>query len=104
MTVTPPLLHQGTMTMKTHPLKRKRLIKIIPLIILAFLTTQTLICCLFHLENHLTLMEKIIYFRVIKCVVIYSIHPSIWEIVESAMHFDSSDNHVFINEKIHKNA
>jgi hypothetical protein len=49
-------------------------------------------------------MERTIRFGVIKCVVIYSLHPSIWEIVENGMHFDSSDNLVFINEKIHKNA
>jgi hypothetical protein len=35
---------------------------------------------------------------------LFSLHPSIWEIVESGMHFDSTDNHVFINEQIHKNA
>jgi hypothetical protein len=35
---------------------------------------------------------------------LFSLHPSIWEIVENEMHFDSSDNHVFINEQIHKNA
>jgi hypothetical protein len=35
---------------------------------------------------------------------LFSIHPSIWEIVESGMHFDSTDNPVFINEQIHKNA
>jgi hypothetical protein len=34
----------------------------------------------------------------------FSLHPSIWEIVESGMHFDSTDNPVFINEQIHKNA
>jgi hypothetical protein len=34
----------------------------------------------------------------------FSLHPSIWEIVESGMHFGSTDNPVFINEKIHKNA
>jgi hypothetical protein len=33
-----------------------------------------------------------------------SLHPSIWEIVENGMHFDSIDNPVIINEKIHKNA
>jgi hypothetical protein len=33
-----------------------------------------------------------------------SLHPSIWEIVENGMHFDSTDNPVFINEQIHKNA
>jgi hypothetical protein len=35
---------------------------------------------------------------------LFSLHPIIWEIVENGMHFDSSDNLVFINEQIHKNA
>ena len=35
---------------------------------------------------------------------LFSLHPSIWEIVENGMHFDSSDNPIFINEQIHKNA
>jgi hypothetical protein len=35
---------------------------------------------------------------------LFSLHPSIWEIVENGMHFDSNDNPVFINEQIHKNA
>jgi hypothetical protein len=35
---------------------------------------------------------------------LFSLHPNIWEIVENGMHFDSSDNHVLINEQIHKNA
>jgi hypothetical protein len=35
---------------------------------------------------------------------LFSIHPSIWEIVENGMCFDSTDDPVFINEKIHKNA
>jgi hypothetical protein len=34
---------------------------------------------------------------------LFSLHPSIWEIVENGMHFDSSDNLLFINEQIHKN-
>jgi hypothetical protein len=34
---------------------------------------------------------------------LFSLHPSIWEIVENGMHFDSTDNPVFINEKKHKN-
>jgi hypothetical protein len=38
------------------------------------------------------------------CSHLFSLHPSIWEIVENGMHFDSTDNHVFINEQIHKNA
>jgi hypothetical protein len=33
----------------------------------------------------------------------FSLHPSISEIVENMMHFDSSDNPVSINEPIHKN-
>jgi hypothetical protein len=35
---------------------------------------------------------------------LFSLHTSIWEIVENGMHFDSTDNLVFINEQIHKNA
>jgi hypothetical protein len=42
-------------------------------------------------------------FGVIKCVVTYFLHPSIWEIVENGMHFDSTDNPILINEQIHKN-
>jgi hypothetical protein len=35
---------------------------------------------------------------------LFTLHPSIWEIVENVMQFDSTDNPVFINEQIHKNA
>jgi hypothetical protein len=35
---------------------------------------------------------------------LFSLYPSIWEIVENRMLFDSTDNPVFINEQIHKNA
>jgi hypothetical protein len=35
---------------------------------------------------------------------LFSLHPSIWEIVENGMHFDNTDNLIFINEQIHKNA
>jgi hypothetical protein len=35
---------------------------------------------------------------------LFSLHPSIWEIVENGMHFDSTDNPMTINEQIHKNA
>jgi hypothetical protein len=38
------------------------------------------------------------------CSHLFSLHPSIWEIVENGMHFDSTDNAIFINEQIHKNA
>jgi hypothetical protein len=34
---------------------------------------------------------------------LFSLHPSIWEIVENGMHFDSMDNPRMINEQIHKN-
>jgi hypothetical protein len=33
---------------------------------------------------------------------LFSLHPSIWEAVENGMHFDSTDNPIFINEQIHK--
>jgi hypothetical protein len=74
-TSTPSLLHQGMTTTKTLCQKRKWLIKTILLIILASLITQMPIYYLFHLENPRTLMERIIHFGVIKCVVIY--FPSI---------------------------
>jgi hypothetical protein len=32
---------------------------------------------------------------------LFSLHSSIWEIVENGMHFDSTDKPVFINEQIH---
>jgi hypothetical protein len=35
---------------------------------------------------------------------LFSLHPSIWEVVENEIHFDSTDNPIFINEQIHKNA
>jgi hypothetical protein len=35
---------------------------------------------------------------------LFSLHPSIWEIVENGMNFDSTDNPMFINEQVHKNA
>jgi hypothetical protein len=35
---------------------------------------------------------------------LFSLHPSIWEIVENGMQFDSMDSPMFINEQIHKNA
>src|SRR5688572_23650505 len=38
------------------------------------------------------------------CSHLFSLHPSIWEIVENGMHFNSSDSPIFINEQIHKNA
>jgi hypothetical protein len=37
------------------------------------------------------------------CSHLFSLHPSIWEIVENGMNFDSSDNPVLINEQILKN-
>jgi hypothetical protein len=35
---------------------------------------------------------------------LFSLDPSIWEIVGNGMHFDSTDNPALINEQIHKNA
>jgi hypothetical protein len=56
------------------------------------------------LGKPLTLMEKTIRFGAIKCSHLFSLHPSIWEIMENGMKFNSSDNPVLINEQIHKNA
>jgi hypothetical protein len=38
------------------------------------------------------------------CSHLFSLHPSIWEIVENGMHFNSTDNPILINEQIHKNS
>jgi hypothetical protein len=38
------------------------------------------------------------------CSHLFSLRPSFWEIVENGMHFDSTNNPVFINEQIYKNA
>jgi hypothetical protein len=35
---------------------------------------------------------------------LFYLHPSIWEVVENGMHFDSIDNAIFVHKKIHKNA
>jgi hypothetical protein len=32
------------------------------------------------------------------CSQVFSLHPSIWEVVENGMHFDSNDNAIFIHE------
>jgi hypothetical protein len=102
MTVMPPLLHQG---MTTPRPRKRRLIKTTPLIIPVFHIIQMPIYFLFLLENPHTLMERITHFGVIKCVVIYFLFVlAFWEIVENGMHFDSTDNPVFINEQIYKNA
>jgi hypothetical protein len=34
---------------------------------------------------------------------LFSIHLSIWKVVQNGMHFDSSDNVVYIHKQIHKN-
>jgi hypothetical protein len=38
------------------------------------------------------------------CSHLFSLQPRIWDILENGMNFDSSDNVIFINEQIHKNA
>jgi hypothetical protein len=100
MTATPPLLPQGMTTM-THP-KERRLIKTTPLIILSSLIIQMLICYQFLLGNPHSLMDKTIPSGVIKCVVIY--FPSILVSGRLLKTECITDNPVFINEQIHKNA
>jgi hypothetical protein len=68
-TAMPHLLHQGTTT--TPRQRKRRSIKIIRLITLAFLTIQMRIYYQFLSENIHTSMERIIHFGVIKCIVIY---------------------------------
>jgi hypothetical protein len=63
-----------------------------------------LIYYLSHSVNPLTLMENTVPFWSHKMRShLFSLHLSIWEIVENGMHFDSTDNPIFINEQIHKN-
>jgi hypothetical protein len=38
------------------------------------------------------------------CNHLYSLHPSIWDIVENGMHKLDSDDYIFIQEMIHRNA
>jgi hypothetical protein len=85
--------------------RKRRSIKIILLITLAFPTIQMRIYYQFPLENLHILMERTIHFWSHKMRShLFYLHPSIWEIVENGMHFDSTNNPVFINEQIHKNA
>jgi hypothetical protein len=102
-TATPPHLHQGSTT-TTRPQKRKRLIRIILSIILACRTIQMLIYCPFLLVNPHFDGDDYSFWSHKMHSHLFSLHPSIWEIIENGMRFDSSDNPVFINEQIHKNA
>jgi hypothetical protein len=34
---------------------------------------------------------------------LFSLHPSIWDIVENSMHYDNNDDVIHIHEKIHRN-
>jgi hypothetical protein len=58
---------------------------------------------LFHLENppHFDGEEYSFWSHIMRSH-LFSLDPSIWEIVENGMHFDSTDNPVFINEQINK--
>jgi hypothetical protein len=91
------LLHHTT----TPRQRRKQLIKTIHLIILVFLTILMLIYYQFHLGTpppHFDEEDYSFWSHKIRSH-LFSLHPSIWEIVENGMHFDSTDNVVFINEK-----
>ena len=100
---TPTPLNQGTTTM-THPRRRKLFIRIIHSIILACRTIEMLIYCLFQLVTpHFDGDDYSFWSHKMRSH-LFSLHSSIWEIIESGMHFDSTDYPVFINEQIHKNA
>jgi hypothetical protein len=75
------------------------------LIILVCLTIRMHIYCLFHLETppHFDGEDYSLWSHKMHSH-LFSLHPSIWEIVENGMQFYSSDSPVFINEQIHNNA
>jgi hypothetical protein len=104
-TAMPPLLHQGTMMTKIPHQKRKWLIKTILLITLVSLYNSNAHLLSIALGKHSHFDGEDYYFWSHKMHShLFSLHPSILEIVESGMHFDSSNNTIFINEQIHKNA
>jgi hypothetical protein len=93
------------MTTTTHHPKERRLIKTTPLIIPIFPYNSNAHLLLIPLgkpprfdgEDYSFWSHKIRSH-------LFSLHPSIWEIMENGMHVDSMDNLVLINEQIHKNA
>jgi hypothetical protein len=80
--------------------KKKRLIRITLLIILASFIIQMLIFYLFHSETppHFDGEDYSFWSHKMRSY-LFSLHPSIWEIVENGMYFDNTDNSVLINEK-----
>jgi hypothetical protein len=34
---------------------------------------------------------------------LFSLHPSIWDIVKNGMHYDNNDDAIHIHEQIHRN-
>jgi hypothetical protein len=98
---TSPLLPKRTTTTR----KRKRSTQTFLLIVLVFRKIPMLICFPFLLVNLHTFDGEDYGFWSHKMRShLFSLHPSIWEIVENGMQFDSMDNPMFINEQIHKNA
>src|SRR5688572_30839831 len=92
--------------MTTTTRKRRRLIQTFPLIILVFRKVPMLICFPFPSVNpppHFDGEDYGFWSHKMRSH-LFSLHPSIWEIVENGMHFDSTDSPMFINEQIHKNA
>jgi hypothetical protein len=82
--------------------KKKTVNQTTLLIVFAFCTTPMLIYYLFLLASPLTLMGNIIFWSYKMCSHLFSLHPSIWEVVENGMPFDINDNSIFIHEQIHK--
>jgi hypothetical protein len=89
----PPPLHQGM---------GKRLIRITLLIILASLIITLLLSIPLGKPPHFDGEDYSFWSHKMHSHLL-SLHPSIWEIVENGMHFDSTDNPVLINKQIHKN-
>jgi hypothetical protein len=83
MTAMSPLLHQGMTTMKTLDRKRKQLIRTSLLIILASLIIQMLIFLSIPLSKptHFDGEDYSFWSHKMRSH-LFSLHPSIWEIVE----------------------
>jgi hypothetical protein len=89
------LLHQETTTILRQ--RKRRLIKTIPLICIPYNSNAHLLSIPLGKPPHFD-GEDYSFWSHKMCSHLFSLHPSIWEIVETGMHFDSTDNLVMINE------
>jgi hypothetical protein len=98
-TATPPHLHQRTTTISLQ--RKRRLIKIIPLIILVFHTIPMFIYYPFHLATPHFDGEDYSFCSHKMRNHLFSLPSSIWGVVVNGMHFYCNENFIFINKQIH---